>query len=59
MTKEKYRGLLKIAAEQVPKGIYAVEKGDYAELCNHQCSTTKRKEMVRAYKQDGYRVYWN
>ena len=32
MNREEYQGLLKVASEQVPKGIYAVEKGNYAEL---------------------------
>lgn len=34
MSRKEYEGLLGIASEQVPFGIYAVEKKDYAELCN-------------------------
>ena len=34
MSRKEYQGLLKIAKEQVPFGVYALEKGDYAELRN-------------------------
>lgn len=41
MNQTEYQGLLKIASEQVPFGIYAVEKSDYAELrCDHCKSIT-------------------
>lgn len=60
MNRKEYQGLLKIAAEQVPFGVYAVEKKDYAELRCDRCeSMTKLKEMIRAYKQQGYRVHAN
>lgn len=60
MSKQKYKGLLKVASEQVPFGIYAVEKGDYAELCNIRCSsTTQLKAEKRAYKSQGFKVYAN
>lgn len=32
MSRKEYEGLLQMASEQVPFGVYAVEKGDYAEL---------------------------
>lgn len=59
MSKKKYRGLLEIAKEQVPRGIYAVEKGDYAELRNDKCSTTQLKAMIREFRQKGYKVHFN
>ena len=60
MNRKEYQGLLKIAAEQVLCGVYAVEKNDYAELRCDRCeSMTKLKEMIRAYKQQGYRVHAN
>ena len=60
MSKKEYQGLLEVAKEQVPKGIYAVEKGDYAELRNDKCtSTTQLKAMTRAYKSQGFKVYAN
>lgn len=59
MTRGEYRGLLEIAKGQVPKGIYAIEKGDYAELrCDH-LSTTQMKAMTRAFKSQGFKVYSN
>lgn len=58
--KEYQEGLLQIAKEQVPMGIYAVEKADYAELRRDVCdSTTKLKRMIRDFKAKGYRVLYN
>lgn len=60
MNKAEYDKLLKVISEQVPFGIYAVEKGDYAELCNHKCnSITQLKNLVREYKKQGFKVYSN
>lgn len=53
MNRKEYQGLLKIAAEQVPFGVYAELRCDRCE------SMTKLKEMIRAYKQQGYRVHAN
>ena len=59
-SKQKYKDLLKVASEQVPFGIYAVEKGDYAEFCNIRCSSiTQLKAKKRAYKAQGFKVYSN
>lgn len=60
MGKGKYKGLLKIASEQVPFGIYAIEKEKYAELCNIKCkSMTQLKDLIRQYKAQGFKVYSN
>lgn len=60
MNKEEYRGLLKVASEQVPFGIYAIEKNGYAELRNDKCSSiTQLKEMTRQFRAKGYRVLSN
>lgn len=60
MSRRAYQGLLKIASEQVPFGIYAVEKGDYAELRNDTFpSSTKLKEAIRSFKAQGYKVMAN
>lgn len=60
MSRKKYRGLLKIASEQVPFGVYAVEKGDYAELRNDKCeSMTKLKALTRQFKAQGFKVLAN
>ena len=37
MNRKEYKGLLKVAKEQVPFGIYALEKADYAELRCDKC----------------------
>lgn len=60
MSRKEYQGLLKIASEQVKFGVYAVEKGDYAELVNEKCaSMTKLKELIRSYAQKGFKVHAN
>lgn len=60
MSRKEYQGLLKVASEQVSFGIYAIEKGNYAEFRNDKCqSVTKLKEMTRAYKQQGFKVLAN
>lgn len=60
MSRKEYQGLLKVASEQVPFGIYAIEKGNYAELRNDKCqSMTKLKELIRAFRQQGFKVLAN
>lgn len=60
MSRKEYQELLKVASEQVPFGIYAVEKNGYAELrCDHCKSSTKLKELTRQFRQQGFKVYKN
>lgn len=60
MSKKEYEGLLKVAKEQVPFGIYALEKKGYAELQNLRCkSMTELKNLMRKFKQDGFKVLAN
>ena len=60
MSQQEYKGLLKVASEQVPFGVYAVEKNNYAELCNIKCSSiTQLKNSIRQYKAQGFKVYSN
>lgn len=60
MNRKEYQGLLKIASEQVPFGIYAVEKDNYAELrCDTCKSVTQLKALARQYKSLGFRVLSN
>ena len=60
MSQEEYEGLLKIASEQVPLGIYAVEKQGYAELRCDKCeSITQLKKLTRQFKARGFKVYAN
>lgn len=60
MSQEEYEGLLEIASEQVPFGIYAVEKQGYAELRNDKCkSITQLKKLIRQFKVRGFKVHAN
>ncbi len=60
MSRKEYQGLLKIANEQVPLGVYALEKRDYAELRNDKCnSITQLKELTRQFKAQGFKVHAN
>ncbi len=60
MNQKEYEGLLKIASEQVPFGIYAVEKKNYAELMNIKCkSMSELKKHKRELKQKGFKVLVN
>lgn len=60
MSRKEYQGLLKTASEQVPFGIYAIEKKDYAELrCDKCSSATQLKNLMRQFKAAGYKVYVN
>ena len=60
MNKEEYNGLLEVAKEQVPFGIYAVEKKDYAELQKIHCkSMTELKNLTRKLKAQGFKVLAN
>lgn len=60
MSQLEYQGLLKVASEQVPFGIYAVEKKDYAELRCDKCkSITQLKDLTRQFKAQGFKVLAN
>lgn len=60
MSQKEYQGLLKVASEQVPFGVYAVEKKNYAELRNDRCSSTAQlKALLRQFKAAGYKVHYN
>ena len=58
MSRKEYQGLLETAREQVPMGIYALEKDDYAELrCDRCSSITQLKKLKRGFRAQGFRVY--
>ena len=60
MSRDEYQGLIKLASEQVPFGVYAVENGSYAELRNDKCkSMTKLKKLIQQFKAKGYKVMAN
>jgi len=60
MGKEEYQKLLLIAREQVPFGIYAIEKKNYAELYNERCqSMGQLKKLKRQLTAQGFKVLVN
>lgn len=60
MSREKYLGLLKVASEQVPFGIYAIEKAGYAELrCDRCDSMSQLKDLTRKFRSKGFKVLAN
>ena len=60
MNQKEYQGLLQIASEQVPFGIYAIEKQGYAELRCDKCkSMSQLKELTRGFKMHGFKVLAN
>ena len=60
MSQEEYQGLLKMASDQVPFGVYAIEKKGYAELRNDKCKNMSQlKKLIRGFKAQGFRVLAN
>lgn len=60
INQKEYQGLLETAREQVPFGVYAVEKPGYAELrCDHCKSATQLKRLTQQFKSQGFKVYSN
>lgn len=60
MSWKEYQGLLQTASEQVPFGIYAIEKKEYAELrCDKCTSVTQLKNLTRQFKSQGFKVHSN
>nr|DAL38265.1 MAG TPA_asm: hypothetical protein [Caudoviricetes sp.] len=60
MSRKEYQGLLQTASEQVPFGIYAIEKKEYAELrCDKCTSVTQLKNLTRQFKSQGFKVHSN
>lgn len=58
MSRKESKKFLDQMKNNVPFGIYAVEKDGIIEMRNDQCkSRTKLKELKRAFKQQGYKVY--
>lgn len=54
------RGILKVAKEQVPFGIYAIEKDEICELRKDKFENKEdlKKEVVE-FKGKGFKVYCN
>ncbi len=61
MPRSEAKGLLKIASEQVPSGIYAIERigKGYIELMNEPMTKAQIKEKRKEYGKAGWKVYAN
>lgn len=60
MTEKEYTGLRNIAKEQVPMGIYAIERKGIVELRCDMCESMSRlKNMINQFKSQGYTVHAN
>lgn len=53
--------MLKVASEQVPSGVYAIEKigKGYMELTNIPMTAKEIKEAVKEYGKQGMKLYYN
>ena len=60
MSRKQYKEYLKIPEKIVERGIYAIEKGDIAEMKNDVFGSNEElMENVAAYAEKGYKVYYN
>lgn len=60
VNQERYKSILAVGKEQVPFGVYAIEKDGQAEMrCDHCKSITQLKNLIRQFKSQGFKVYAN
>lgn len=60
MTRKQSDGVLKVASEQIPFGIYAVEKDGIIELKKEKCRTkAKLQTLIRMFESKGFQVHYN
>lgn len=60
VSRKRYESILAIGKEQVPFGVYAVEKDGKAQMRFDHCkSTTQLKTLIRQFKSQGFKVYAN
>lgn len=60
LPREKVDGILQVLKKNLPKGIYAVEKGDAVDLINKRYKYTKNlNKAVEKYVEKGFKVYFN
>lgn len=60
MGRKEYRGVLKAVSEQIPCGIYAVEKDGFCELRKDTFDgKEKLKKAVAEYAVKGFKVHYN
>lgn len=60
MTRAEYDKLLQMASDLIPRGIFAIEKHNYAELKNETYELhSDLREAVRVYKYNDFKVHAN
>lgn len=60
MTKGQADKVLKVASEQIPLGIYAIEKDGIIELKKEKCRTKAKLEtLICMFESKGFQVYFN
>lgn len=60
VSRKRYESILAVGKEQVPFGVYAIEKDGQAEIRHDHCkSTTQLKTLTRQFKSQGFKVYAN
>lgn len=60
MNRKQLRGVLKATSSLIPFGIYAVQKDDVCELRKDKFDNAEGlKKAVGAYKEKGFKVYYN
>lgn len=60
MGRKEYKGVLKVASEQIPCGIYAVEKDGICELRKDTFGSKEEfKKAVAEYTEKGFKVHYN
>ena len=60
MNRKQLRGVLKATSSLIPFGIYAVQKDDVCELRKDEFENAEElKKAVGAYKEKGFKVYYN
>lgn len=57
---KEYKGVLKVASQQIPCGIYAVEKDGICELRKDKFDSKEElKKAVAEYAAKGFKVHYN
>ena len=60
VSRKRYESILAVGKEQVPFGVYAIEKDGQAEMRHDHCkSITQLKALTRQFKSQGFKVYAN
>lgn len=60
MGRNEYKGVLKVASQQIPCGIYAVEKDGICELRKDTFDSKEElKKAVEQYEGNKFKVYYN